>query len=352
MPSRFEALVPEQKAAYQSLVSRMRSNFAKGTCMFPGSACDATPIRSHTISKSNYLVAIAEDNHVLQMQPDYWAVERNKLFTYRKTSLNSATTFPGYCGLHDAEMFRCLDIEIFGATPEQLFMQAYRAHARELYCKNAQILSSLNPKDIERIRGESDPANASIAEFNFHHLISSQVGLRDAFIQHERLEAQLEYRDFRRLRSCVIPFHTANGPIIASAGSFLPDFDALGARLQDLGDASVVLNPLHYSILPGATVSYAVLSFLDTESNGPKQFIDSILAAKNLGDLVVWTAMINIENTVLRPSWWESLPVHQKHTFHASAMENLDPSTAPTPMLGKCPEDFVQGIKTDKAFWI
>lgn len=334
------------------LIERMRKNFANNACMTPNTSCTAAPIRSHTVSKSNYLAAIAEGGHVLQLRPNYWAPEKAKILSFQKVSIHEATTFPGYCSKHDGEMFQCLDIQAFAATSEQLFMQAYRAHARELHCKNAQILSHLTPNEIEAIRGESDSCKSAVSQFSADHLFSSQVGGRDALIHHTRLEAQLALRDFGRLSSCVIPFRSLGSPVAATAGSFLPDFDIMGRTLQDFGDTSIVLNTLHYSILPGANVSYAILSFLDCESAGPRQLIDSIVAARNIGSLLIWTAMLYIENTVLRPSWWLNLQDTHKEAFNCSLLTNVDPLQPMIPLFDMCPADFAAEIKTDRPFWI
>ena len=47
---------------------------------------------------------------------------------------NQATTFTGFCSLHDSEIFKPIDSNTFRPTdPEHLFLTAYRAVAKELH---------------------------------------------------------------------------------------------------------------------------------------------------------------------------------------------------------------------------
>jgi hypothetical protein len=345
-------LTSEQKRMYADQVRKMKSIFTSGGCMFTGATCSASPIRSHTISRSRYLENVAENNQVLRWKTDHWAEDTTSLFDLRADYTNEATTFPGFCSQHDGALFRCLDDCEFMATPEQLFMLAYRTHSREVHCKKAQILTYPQPEDVARLHGDPEPEKAVHSLFGALNLESAQVGERDTLIHHARLQAVLLSQDFRRLCSCIVPFDFPAQPFIATAGSFFPDFDAHGKEVQDFGDALAVLNSIHYSILPTSGKSFAIFSYLDTEPQGPRQLIDSILASPRLGDLIAWMAFVYIENTAIRPSWWQSLSGTTKAEIHAAFHSNVDPLTPMVPNLSRCPTAFTSGIRPDRPFWI
>lgn len=342
----------EQKKLYADQVRKLKGIFSSGKCMFDEPCCSESPISSHTVSKSRYLAQVAENNQVLQWDTNHWANDSLSVTDLTPKYTAIATTFPGFCSQHDSSLFKCLDEDEFMATPKQLFMQAYRTNAREVHCKQAQILAFPQPEDVARLHGQPEPEKATHSLFGELNMQSMEVGLRDNLIHQSRLDQILSVSDFRRLRSCIVPFKFPEKPFMASAGSFYPDFDIHGQEIQDFGDATAFLNTLHFSILPSAGQSYAIFSFLDIEAHGPKQLIDSIMASDRIGDLLAWVPFSYIENTVVRPSWWQSISETMRADIRLTFQDNIDLLSPMSASVSRCPTSFRTGIMTGAPFWI
>ena len=72
-----------------------------------------------------------------QPNVDPFAIERAEgEILHHLVGINSATTFTGFCSLHDQQLFKPIDTELLLPTPEQVFLLHYRALCRELYVKN------------------------------------------------------------------------------------------------------------------------------------------------------------------------------------------------------------------------
>ncbi len=140
--------------------------------------------------------------------------------------------------------------------------------------------------------------------------------------------------------------------MIAVAGGFFPDFSAGGAELQDFTDLESVLNTIHYSILPTDTGCYAIFSFLDTESAGPEQFVQSVLESDRLADMLIWIAFTYIENTQVRPSWWNGLGEERQNSIKSAFSYNIDLHDPRLLTVSKYPGLHFTELKAGSPFWI
>jgi hypothetical protein len=59
--------------------------------------------------------------------------------TPREVGWREASTFAGFCDIHDKELFAPLDDKKFSNTPEECFLIAYRAICHEFYQKKAAV---------------------------------------------------------------------------------------------------------------------------------------------------------------------------------------------------------------------
>ncbi|MBV5330322.1 MAG: hypothetical protein JZU65_22280 [Chlorobium sp.] len=75
-------------------------------CFHPG--CDKKSINSHILQKNGILSAIAEDNHVVEMNFNkFTAVEHG----FKRVGINKAFSFNCFCVDHDTELFRSIEVE-------------------------------------------------------------------------------------------------------------------------------------------------------------------------------------------------------------------------------------------------
>jgi hypothetical protein len=117
-------------------------------CMHPhasASVCQGPVVDSHTIQRKGPLEKITSaNNHVSHLE--YSPSE--EAFIVKEIGWRKASTFPGYCGKHDSQIFAALERMSFSGSHEQCVLQAYRNTCNELYKKRALIESLELQRDL------------------------------------------------------------------------------------------------------------------------------------------------------------------------------------------------------------
>lgn len=76
------------------------------------SKCQKTAINSHSQSLSNSLKNIAENGHLIKCAPQFFIKENDSIddIFFQKIGINIASTFKGFCNMHDGQYFKNVDI--------------------------------------------------------------------------------------------------------------------------------------------------------------------------------------------------------------------------------------------------
>ena len=123
--------------------------------MHPGapSGCSPSPSKAHTISRAAALSPIAEKGHVVTLLPDLSSLVREKpRLDARTIGINDASTFLGFCGAHDSQLFAPIDQQFTPSRHTALLLH-YRALSMELHKKRAMI--SVLKAFAARVRGDA-----------------------------------------------------------------------------------------------------------------------------------------------------------------------------------------------------
>jgi hypothetical protein len=108
-------------------------NFAKfNRCLCPGMLCQGTAIKAHSIQNSRAIGLLADEGHVIGLTLRF--SKNGPDFDFRRIGRNDASIFTGFCGRHDTEIFRPIEVEeIDLQNSSHLFLLAYRSVTRELH---------------------------------------------------------------------------------------------------------------------------------------------------------------------------------------------------------------------------
>ncbi len=120
-----------------------KSNSQRKACYAPASMhedCDKRIVQAHTLSKSSNLKAIADSsNHVMGVVMNLPSlIKNNGRWVPEKIGINQASTFTGFCAVHDRILFSCLENEKFTGTDEQCFALMFRSLSKEIYAKEGE----------------------------------------------------------------------------------------------------------------------------------------------------------------------------------------------------------------------
>lgn len=292
------------------LLSEMREQFSEGYCYHPDAgveACSQKIIRAHTIQRKGGLAGVTEGGHVMSVKAGVEAIFDNKGGIAPKLDgVRGASTFNGFCNLHDTAMFR--PVEAYGSTlsTENIFLLAFRAVAHELYNKRAALQAV--PIQRQMDFGTPFPIQAAIQKHLHYKALGMKRGLAELESLKNRYDIAYRGSDFSEFSVYAVEFEEVL-PVVAS-GAFYPEVDFLGNQLQKLGRGSAEFQHIAFNLttLNGTTV--AAFGWLGSKDGPPAAFVESFkkLSDSEKSTAVIQLAFEQLENTFMRPSWWLGLP--------------------------------------------
>ncbi|ENP8453034.1 hypothetical protein ACEI30_004515 [Vibrio parahaemolyticus] len=286
----------------------LRAASGKKYCSCPEAMqtdCKGKIINAHTVSKSGSLAKIAKDSHVYGFVPSVMKLDKTKgVFEPEPIGINKASTFTGFCGYHDKSLFSCFEDSPYVQTDEQNFLICYRSIAREFHAKQGQ--SEITELFKEADRGKSIDEQFQTQAFAFQHALMTQVGLRDTTTHKIAYDKCLLSKDYSTFNSYVIVFNEIL-PVQCS-GSFTPDVDFNGNKLQDLMDLEKTLDLISCSIFSDNGKTYALFGWLNDSHDSCEKFIKSFdsLEAPVKAKALINFAFYTFENIYISPTWWDS----------------------------------------------
>lgn len=285
--------------------------------------CDKRIVQAHTLSKSSSLKAIADpSNHVMGLVMNLPSLMRNKgRWVPEKIGINQASTFTGFCAVHDRVLFSCLENEKFTGTDEQCFALMFRSLSKEIYAKEGGLRSSDFAKNADKGKPQSNQLN--IQEYVSLH----QSGLNAAINELSNLKTSLDRillsRQFSEIESVIFTF---SKPLPIAVSSILsPERDFDGTNIQDLNDLTVSAEQVCFNAFSSEGKGYIVFSWL-----GPsaiiRRFIRSLIKvpADRIFNTLVYFFFTKAENTYSSPEWWDSLSDKQRENIGNMIMSGFE----------------------------
>jgi hypothetical protein len=264
--------------------------------------CSGQIIRAHSLSKRQSLGAVTENGHVFSAIPNTERLFHRDDARGQLIGINKASTFTGFCGKHDQEIFRELDTKEFdGNASNKTFLVAYGTLCRELFAKRGHSKTFEVIKELDRGRSESDQI--------FIQKASSlgAAGAQAALAELQELKGRFDnallaarYNEF-----CFRNFRFDVRPDIVSAGGFNPTHNLGGRLIQDLIRLDQPSENLLFSILP-ATSGFWVSFLWSTEHKLMGTFVEDFARMATVGT-AYGVALAYVENSFMKPSVWRTM---------------------------------------------
>lgn len=286
-----------------------RDKFSVGVCSAPDSfhgQCSSKIIKAHTIPKSSSLNAIAVDGHVYGFKISLDSIHKQSgKLSPELIGVNKASTFTGFCNLHDNSIFSPVEKNDFACTPEQCFLLAYRAFSRECYTKSA--MANLGDLRSSLDKGKSIEHQMDIQMKSFLTAIGVNAALKDNKFHKMKFDSILESQEYQDVQAVIFKLDTP--PPVMVSGAVNPDFDFNGQRIQDLMELNVVPDLLSMTSFYDGKNGYIVMSWLSYCGSSCKKLINSLFE-KPQSDLTTYLVQYifkNFENCFISPSWWDEV---------------------------------------------
>lgn len=289
--------------------------------------CKGAIIESHTIPKSNSLKKIAKDSHVYTyMHLDFMHLDDHKgKLKPKLLGVGKASTFKGFCGEHDRELFTSVETEDFEGTPEQCFALFYRAYAKEVYNKKVQHNDRKSNYDLVEKMGQSEFIKHQAYNYFDAYYHGIALAIKDIESLKPVMDDILEKENYTRSKALVLEFEKPL-PFMVS-GSVYPEQDFNGHSLQKLGSLDP-LTSLGCTSFSSNNKGYFVFSWLDTDNSLVEKFINSFLKIKDsykFNHLIKMTFNF-FENIYMSPEWWDSLGKEHQDYLNNLMNRNMNPT--------------------------
>lgn len=288
----------------------LRDIFSVGICSVPDAyrtECSDKIIKAHTIPKSSSLKAIARNGHVYGLNCSVEALQRHDgKIVCELIGINKASTFSGFCSVHDGPLFKAIETEYFTNTPEQCFLLSYRAHARELYTKTAMmnvISNIMNGLD----RGRSPFFQINLQAQNALVGVGAQAALNDMQHHKKYFDEYLVSKKYDHVRA--ITFKIDGPPPVMMSGATNITHDFNGNEIQDLMDLETIPDCWAMNSFYDGQSGWIVFSWLEHWHSSCSKIIETLLCKPETDRLMYLLQYMfdKFENFFIAPSWWESL---------------------------------------------
>jgi hypothetical protein len=274
-------------------------------CLLPG--CDEVAIKSHSQQKERQLRSIARAGKVYALHRNYYQAFKLKDFNspsmMRLHGVGEASTFPGFCQKHDAEIFKRIDQELITAhDKEQAFLLFLRSISYEYGQKRRSIEWNMQVSELMEELGNEEAAR----------MVKTQAEGKNVFLKidaphyFEILWEAFESRSYDCIESCWLQIPKNIG--LSSSCMFSP-IQERKVRYAQLSsdDPQPVLN---FNMIPFEGETFIVTSWLSEHSEMASWVheitVDSVLAEQ----FIHQAAFEESEDTCINPDLWEALNVN------------------------------------------
>ncbi|WP_054312004.1 hypothetical protein [Mesorhizobium sp. 1M-11] len=249
---------------------------------------------------------IARDGHVYAFIPTIENLNKNagKLDPVL-VGVHSASTFTGFCSVHDDAIFAPVEKLSFTASAEQCFLLGYRAMARERYTKESSVRMSSIRRLADRGKGVDRQIEVQMLNQLFEYGLAA--GVEDTIAQMEGYSSRLMTGDYGDVRAYVI--ETVDPPPVMCSAGWLPSSDFDGNELQDIA-APKRLAAMTVTSMWGGTKGAIVFQWFAQDDDVCRRFIGSLdrVDSAGIGAALVRLMFEHFENVHISPDWWEGLP--------------------------------------------
>lgn len=304
----------------------IRKAFTTRYCLAPQPlklSCSREIVKAHTVPKSGSLNQIARNGHVYSFIFSLENIDKyNGIVPPELVGINKASTFTGFCSVHDNSIFAPIEDEAFSGSQEQCFLLGYRALTREVFTKKAS--ASLENMRREVDRGKSADEQLRVQMLNRVFNAGVQAGLGDSQHYKEIYDNVLISNAFEEVRAYVVELKCPP-PVMCSAGLF-PEEDFDGNELQDVADLSITPALINITSFYGGHYGAIVFTWLRESDAVCLPFVRSLMSLPfhRITNALVRLFFGFFENLHVKPDWWESLPQASKDVLVKRLADSAD----------------------------
>ncbi|WP_088291090.1 hypothetical protein [Bacillus mycoides] len=308
----------------ESLNKIKKDSFLKA-CFHEDENCSNKIIKAHSIQNNRILNTISENGEVLMIGGD---IDNSSIFktTMEHVGRKRATTFTGFCGKHDTDIFIPIERENYQlGNKEQEFLFAYRALAKEyhskltvgdMFRKMQQYLKAEEYHKLSDLFDEQNPLSLEHIEnmaFMFrNYLIGSKDAEDRLTLFKKRMNIFLDNSNFDEIITEVIEFDEEYH-IAVSSMTFI-EKDLNDKIVNEMGNLDMHLAPLFITVFPQDGKTYVLLSYFERNKRKYKFIKEQIITQNIQMQKIIISNLIvaYLENWTISPIKWSTLSEKMK----------------------------------------
>lgn len=297
---------------YKKALSDFQRKGRINKCFYCGK--ETNIIKSHSISEKKCLDLLVESvgkrkgvygfKHLLLSYTNWY--NPYNFADFEIVGLKEASTFKGFCRMHDQDLFKEIDEQRFEeGSLKQYFLYCYRAFAKAVHSKSEE-LKSCNSHSLYR---------EQYYEYITKRSHDIEIGLNlDLFDYKKKMNKWLKEADYSHLEH----FHckTQTFHPLATASFCQPSFTINNNRINDYTDDTKPLNHIFINIIPEKERTNVLFScFRDQPLS--MRFLTELkdvyeMDKYHFGRFLTALLIIHTENTFLAPSLIEALSMSER----------------------------------------
>jgi len=276
------------------------------TCYVSG--CNNPCIKAHSVSNSRYLKKIATKGEVFYMS----AEKQGESLSLIPTGKMKATTFPGFCDLHDKYFSPLDDSDYIIGNEKQNFLFAFRAAARE-YTVRQGVEKMLKDAVANRHPELNMPEQGRQRLKDY--LVHFTVGTADLEVYRTVLNINFSRGRYWKLHTEVLVLDKEY-PIVASS-IFKLERDNKDKVINVIHDLKAIARPFFFTIIPQNGKTYCIMSWCKRDESYYSN-LHELQRLSNYEKKVVISNLLTsyVENFAVKPEYWDYLPKTTLDNFY------------------------------------
>lgn len=306
--------------------NKLRNENIYSECIHKDSKCSDNIVKAHSIQNNRILNKLSKNGEVLQFSLDN--ISEVGIFNLKKVGRKKATTFTGFCGYHDKELFKPIeDKDYIPGDIKQEFIFAYRTIAKEYHSKKTSIniytklLQMTEKNDMEamqkyftNINNESMQMLKLTAESFIEGL---DMSLKDLEKYNTAMKINLSRKRYNKVETKVIEFDEEYS--LAVSSTFYMTNDLEGNIINDLSNLKATMIPTMLTVIPQNGKTYILISYFSKDRERFRFINEQILnKSKDEQKIIISNLIIQYcENFVFSPSKWETMDENEQKNIVA-----------------------------------
>jgi hypothetical protein len=292
-------------------------------CLAPSgwpTSCSDTIIRAHTVQRmGGGLRAIARSGEVYGFQPHPYFFQKNDMQVIPKLiGTRKASTFRGFCDLHDRQLFEPAEHHQFAGAKEQFLALNFRVIAKRVFSKTISVRHATRMFNYDRGLPPLAQREYFAVQYQDQRRVNQQLANVRAL--KKDYDDRLLENDVSEVNAFVLYF--AGRPEFQCAELVAIHSDFSGNRLEEPAP------PAHLCVYTVAINGEWAFVFSWIGANSAAEALSRSLDAcsdTEKPNAVLRYAIEHTDNIFFAPDWWESLAAKEREAVIAAFTRRMHP---------------------------